>query len=297
ARITDLVLKHKPSYSIGDEIDYEAKRRANASRRDLPIPRGLKLEELDLNGMAGEKLTKEGNDKGWILYIHGGGCTSGTARERRVITQYLVDRCGYNCLAINYRLAPENLWPAQIDDCFSAYANALKQGYRAEEIVLMGESAGGTLALATALKARDEGLPKPMAVVAFSPATDNYEALPSHTANIASDYMLTDAVAKGIAQVMFDHDPTKEELTQPLLSPLYGDYRGLPPIHLSASDSEVLYDDAALLYDKLRKEGHEAVMETAHQVCHAYQIMTYMPESRKTIKNVMRFLDDIRERK
>ena len=152
------------------------------------------------------------------------------------------------------------------------------------------------MVLSLALLARDRGLPQPRAIVAFSPATDNCEDLPSHKANIKTDYMLTDAVSRGIADVLFDHKPTEEELKQYLLSPLYGNYEGIAPIHLSASVTETLYDDAVLLYDKLRREGHEVGFDEKQGVCHAYQIMTYMPEAKQTLNKVFTFIESIEKK-
>ena len=293
AIITDIVLSKKEAFENSADRDYEAERKKNAGMTGFKLSKGMSLEEIDLNGQMSELIKKEGNHKGLIFYIHGGGFTTGSARERRIFTFPAVRRYGYDCISINYRLAPENKWPSQIEDCLEAYENTLKLGYDPKDIILMGESAGGTLVLSLGLLLKDRGLPLPKAIVAFSPATDQYEDLPSHKGNIKTDCMLRDGVAKGICNVLFDHEPSEEELKQYLLSPYYGDYEGLPPIHLSASDSEVLYDDALILYDKLKKEGHEVRFEKGHKVCHAYQIMTYMPESRKTLGNVFAYIEKI----
>ena len=249
------------------------------------------MEEFELNGLPAERISRQGNDKGWILYIHGGGFTTGSARERRMLTQYVADRHGYNCIAVNYRLSPENRWPAQIEDCYGCYCELLEMGYKTEDMVFMGESAGGTLVLSLALLAKQKGLPLPAAVIALSPATSQVDDLPSHTGNIPTDYMLRDAVAAGICDVLFEKPADREVLKDPLLSPYYGDYEGLPPVFLSASDSETLYDDAVILYDKLKAEGHETLLVTEHGLCHAYQIMTYMPEARKTLKACFEAVD------
>ena len=289
---TNLIFYLTPGDKPGQPHDYVLERKRNAERKVPKLPKGVVLEEVRLNCMSSEKLTKQGNRKGLIFYIHGGGFTTGSARERRFATQYIVDHYGYECISINYRLAPENKWPVQTEDCFEAYVNILKE-YDAKDIVFMGESAGGTLVLSLALLSKERGLPMPKAIVAFSPATDNCEDLPSHTKNIKTDYMLKDMVAKGITDVLFDHQAKEEELKDPLLSPYYGDYKGLPPILLSVSDSETLYDDTVIFYEKLKKEDHEVMLDVKHGVCHAYQIMTYMPEARETLDNVFVYLKNI----
>ena len=293
AKVTNLIFRMMPSDKPGQPHDYQAERRRNESRKPPRLPKNVHLQETVINGFPAEILTKEGNKKGWVLYVHGGGFTTGSARERRMVTQYITDKYGYDCVAVNYRLSPENKWPVQIEDCEACYREILEMGYDPEKAVFMGESAGGTLVLALALLARDKGLPLPKAVVSHSPATDNSRQLPSHISKISTDYMLRDAVSKGITDVMFDHMATEEELRNPLLSPYYGDYSGLPPIFLSVSDSETLYDDTMILYDKLVSEKHPCGLDVQHDVCHAYAIMPYMPEARRTLDKCFRFIENL----
>ena len=287
----NLIFRMMPHDKPGEAHDYVAERKRN-DREPLKCPDGVTIKEIFLNDMSGEHLHKDGNNKGLVFYIHGGGFTTGSAKERRMLTQYIVDHYGYDCIAINYRLAPENKWPLQIEDCYSAYQNLLKE-YDSRDVIFMGESAGATAALSLGLLAKQRGLALPKAIVAFSPATDQYEDLPSHKGNIKTDYMLRDAVAKGMADVLFDHEVDREVLKDPLLSPYYGDFNGLPPIFLSASDSETLYDDTIVLYEKLKKEGHIVEKDIRHKVCHAYQMMPFIPEARKTLNRCFGFLDNL----
>jgi acetyl esterase/lipase len=290
---TNLVFRLMPHDKEGEVHDYVAERKKNAAVKVPKIPKGVTLKEFDLNGFTADDIRKQGNDKGLIFYIHGGGFTTGSARERRIGTYYLVDHYGYDCISINYSLAPENKWPAHIEDCYKAYENVLKMGYDPKDIVFIGESAGGTLVLSLALLAKRRGLPQPKAVAAFSPCTDQYSDLPSHKENIRTDYMLKDAAAKGLCETLFEGGFDRELLKDPLISPYYGDYDGIAPIHLSASDSETLYDDTVILYEKLKKEGHRVGLDVQHGVCHAYQILPYMPEAKKTLDKVFAYIDSI----
>ena len=291
--VTNRIFQAMPGDEPGQSHDYAAERQRNETRKPPKKPAHVQIEEISLNGMPGEKLTREGNGKGWIFYIHGGGFTTGSALERRMVTQYLTDKCGYNCVAINYRLSPENRWPVQAEDCFEAYRNYLEEGYKAEDTVFMGESAGGTLVFSLAYLAKERGLPLPKAIVAFSPAVDNYSDLPSHTANISTDYMLRDAVAKGIKEPLFGGKAEQSELEDSLLSPINGDLAILPPVFLSASDAEVLYDDSVLMYEKLKSCGIKTELDIQHGVCHAFQMMTYMPEAKRSIRKMTAFLEGI----
>ncbi len=291
-RVTNFIFKKMPGPSV-DEAGYLEERRRNAARKPPRKPANVEIEQITVNGLPAERLTAKGNSRGLALYIHGGGFTTGAASERRYITQYLAGRCGYDCIAINYRLAPENKWPAMPQDCLQAYREVLDMGYPAQDIVFAGESAGGTLVFSLAFLARDSGLPMPKAIAAFSPGTDNASDLLSHTSNIATDYMLRDAVAKGIAEPLFDGEADISDLRDPLLSPVNGDFTGLPPVFLSVSDTEVLYDDSVIMYEKLKTEGHPVELDVQHGVCHAFQVMTYMPEARRSIRKMMDFLDGI----
>ncbi len=293
AAVTDLVLRCLPHDA---ERDYAAERKKNDGQRPLKLPKGVVAEEIKINSLPGEKLSREGNDKGIIFYIHGGGFTTGSAKERRIITQYIPAHLGYDVISINYRLSPEHKWPAHLEDCLEAYDNVIRE-HDPKDIVLMGESAGGTLVLSLGLAIREKALPMPRAIVSLSPATEQSRHLPSHRDNIKTDYMLRDMVYRGLTEVMFDHERSQEELKDPLLSPYYGDYEGLPPIFLSVSDSETLYDDTMILYEKLRNEGHPVKLEVGHRLCHAYQIMSYMPEAKKTLRIIFDFLDSLGEDK
>ena len=293
AQVTNLVFRLIPPSVTGDQNEIIKERDKNKKISSPKLPKGMTLEEFDLNDHVAEKIKKEGNHKGLIFYIHGGGFTTGDSRERRIFTYYAVDHYGYDCISINYSLAPENKWPSQIEDCFTAYQNVLRMDYRPEDIVLAGESAGGCLVLSLALLLKERGVSQPKAILAFSPATDNYADLTSHTANIKTDYMLKDAVSKGIADVLFEKVEDREILKDPLISPYYGNYEGLPPIFISVSDFETLYDDSIVLYEKLKKEGHKVELDVGHGLCHAYQIMHYMPEAKRSLNKAFAFADNI----
>lgn len=291
AHVMNLVFRCMPQDKPGQPHDYEAERKRNDRKPPRP-PGGVKVEHLTLAGLPAERISKAGNRKGVVFYIHGGGYTVGSARERRAVCQYICSRFGYDCVSINYRLAPENLWPAELDDCFTAYRDFLKTGISSDHVVFMGESAGGTLALSLSLLLKEKELSQPKAIAAFSPCVTHAETLPSHTANAKTDYMLRDSVAQGGIRIAFGGNPDEKFLRSPLVSPLYGDYSGLPPVFLSASDTEALLDDSRLLYEKLKAEKHRTAMDIQHGVCHAFQVFTGMPEARRALQKTFDFLED-----
>ncbi|MBO4412354.1 MAG: alpha/beta hydrolase [Lachnospiraceae bacterium] len=284
AMIYNQVMKHLPVTGG----DYETQRKRNDRTPSNP-PRGVTVREITLGEHHAEQIEKAGNN-GFVFYIHGGGFTTGSAKERRDLCQYIAAKYGYDCISINYRLAPENRWPAQLEDCISAWKAYLSQGFSPEKTVFMGESAGGTLVLSLGLWLRDHGLPLPKAIVSFSPGTNNAEHYPSHFENAKTDYMLRDMIAKGIGEPVFGKDASPELLYSPYVSPVYGDYRGIPPVFLAVSDTEALYDDAGELFQKLQKSGHPSEIDVRHGVCHAYPMFPMIPEARKTIEKVFRFV-------
>ena len=293
ARLMNFILLCLPRNRHRTLHDYEAERRRNDRRPPRP-PKGVVVEEMELGGIHAERISKAGNGDGLVLYIHGGGFTTGSARERRGICQYIASRHGMNCVSFDYRLSPEHRWPAHLEDCERAYLALLSNGYPPKGIVFMGESAGGTLALALALRLRDARVPLPGAVIAFSPCTNQAEGFASHRGNAKTDHMLRDSVnSPGQYMAVFGSEkPPIELLRSPSVSPYFGDYSDLPPIFLAASDTEALYDDARLLHEKLKREGHLTALAIQHGVCHAYPVFTGIREARRTLSAAFLFLHE-----
>ena len=285
------LFKNAPKGDPNEPHDFAAERAENEKRPKPEIPTGVTLKELDLNGNYGELITKEGNNGPLVMYIHGGGFTTGAAQERRELTFDIVANHGSNVIANNYRLSPENKWPCHLGDCVEAYKAILELGYDAKDIVFMGESAGATLVLSLGLYLRDHNMPMPGAIVAYSTCCNQDDGFPSHKENAKTDYMLGDAVNHpDQLEAVFGKDATKELLHSDYVSPYYADFAGMPPIFLAASDIEALYDDSVYLYKKLKSAGHPAELDIQKGLCHAYPIFPDIPESQETIKKAFEFI-------
>lgn len=287
------MFRDMPKDLPGTPKDFIAEREEGRKRPKPPIPDGVSLKVIDLNGHYGELISKSDNKGPLVMYIHGGGFTMGAASEGREFTYNIVVNHGCNVIANDYRLSPENKWPAHLEDCRDAYLAVLEMGYEPGNIVLMGESAGATLTIALALYLRDHALPLPAACVAFSICSDQWKDFPSHTANRKTDYMLGDAVNRpDHLEAVFGTGPAAEELRKSAYaSPYYADYTGMPPVFLAASDTETLYDDSVYLYEKLKKEGCPAEIDIQHGLCHAYTIFPKIPESIETMKKAFAFIE------
>lgn len=293
AHMMNFIFRCMPQDKPGEPHDYAAERKRN-DRKPSKAPRGVEVTQIDLNGFSGERIVKEGNSCGWVFYIHGGGFTVGSARERRQICQYITDTFGYNCVSCNYRLAPEHLWPDQLDDTIAAWKGFLAQEHvHAADTIVAGESAGSTLALILALWLKEQGMAEPKGIMALSPSVTQAEVLPSHRENAGTDWMLRHNVEKGQLRLVYgDRKDDMSFLRDSLVSPLYGDYAGLPPVFLSASDTEALLDDSRFLCQKLVREHHPVKLDIQHGCCHAFQVFCGMPEARKSLAAGFGFFDE-----
>lgn len=281
AHILNIVFRLMPT-----ESDTATERAKNASRRTPRIPDGVTVGGTEYGGVFCESVEKRGNAKK-LLYIHGGGFTTGSARERRAITFYLCDKLGYDVIACDYRLAPENRLPAAYEDCFSVYSELVSIYPR---LAVAGESAGATLAIATVQRAVREKLPLPAAVAAFSPLAGIGADLPSHKTNVKTDYMLkTDPSDARFLSKICPEGAGREFFEDPLVSPIRGGFEGFPPLYISASDSEVLYDDARALYEKAKKSDVVCRLEVRKGLIHAWPMITQLKEARKTLHDVKDF--------
>ena len=302
AKAFNAVLKQVFSGQSWAGDDLQAVRDRNAARPAPELPDGVTLNLMDLGGVPAEVFEKNGNEKGWVFYIHGGGFTLGTARERREVTQFIADKCGYDCVSTDYRLAPENRWPAQLYDCLASYSAFASRCGDPKSIILMGESAGGMLVLFLALSLKKQALEHPeraavtmpKALVVLSPCVTHAEHFPSHKSNIETDYILSDMILNGLYEPLFGADVSEEILKDPIVSPLYGDYSGLPPVFISCTDAETLYDDACELYRRLKEAGHKVGFDMQEGCCHAFQIHpSLMPEAEASLSKAFGFVEDL----
>jgi acetyl esterase/lipase len=219
---------------------------------DKSFLQNLSISSVTLSHCGAWLLTKEGNPSSKIIYyIHGGGFTGACTKERIRFVSTMVNRLGYNVFSIDYRLAPEFPFPAALEDCLEGYQWLLK-GHNAKDIVFVGESAGGNLAIALSMLARDKALPLPQAVYANSAPTQFVEKTSSYQRfSLKTDFVVTDTIIENSEGISFE----KKDEKNPYLSPLYGHLDALSPITLSVSECECLFDDSLMLYGALKSAG------------------------------------------
>ena len=186
-----------------------------------------------------------------ILYLHGGGYVLGSINSHRDICERLSQKARARVLSLDYRLAPENPFPAAVEDAVAAYEWLLAQGVDARRLAISGDSAGGGLALAAMLALREKGHPLPACAVLMSPWVDMEMLGESLIANDAIDPM----VHRPMVETMVSLYMGASDRRHPLANPLHGDFRGLPPMIVHSGSRETLLDDAVRVVEKARAEG------------------------------------------
>lgn len=199
------------------------------AERYAKIPLGLRIEALDVAGMQAEWLIPDGaNPEKAILYVHGGGYVSGSCNDHRAFVSKFASFCGVQALQYEYRLAPEHPFPAAVDDSIRAYEWLLGQGFAPDKLLLAGESAGGGLVLALLLALKGKGMGMPAGAVAISPWTDLTCSSDSYTSKNRV------SVAPQDSWLVFSrHYVGDQPANLPLISPLFGDLHGLPPLFIN----------------------------------------------------------------
>jgi epsilon-lactone hydrolase len=254
-----------------------------------PPPRGTQTASVDAGGVKALRVAAPQPVEGRrVLYLHGGGYVMGSPVHYREFLWRIARVTSARVVCPYYRLAPEHPFPAALDDAMRVYSWLLAQGTRPRELAIMGDSAGGGLALATLLRLRDEGLPLPAAAVALSPWTDLALTGASIAENAQRDLTLRPERAATYAR----HYLTDADPRHPYASPLYGDVRGLPPILIQVGSDEILRDDSVRMAEKLRAAGSAVEIQIGHRMHHVWQLYArVLPEGRAAIARIGAFLE------
>lgn len=256
---------YDPSTPIADE------RVTFAQAQTRPFPEAVTARTITLGGRGALDLRIAGDaGAGVLLYLHGGGYVVGSARTGASLAAQLTKRTGTRTVSLDYRLAPEHRFPAAVDDGIAAYRELLDTGVRPEHLVVAGDSAGGGLAIATLLAARDAGLPQPAAAAVFSPWADLTLSGPSMRAKHGVDPLFTrERLRTYAAAYLGDHHGTDD-----LASPLFADLTGLPPLLVQVGSHEVLLDDAVRLAGAAGAAEVPVTLEVTSGVPHVFQNFT-----------------------
>ena len=247
--------------------------------------REVYMKDHDFGAFQGAwVMPKDERRSGVILYLHGGGYTCGSLEYAKGFSATLASQCGVRVFCAAYRLAPENPYPAAVDDALEAYRYLLKKGYAPRQILLCGESAGGGLIYALCLRLRQEGLELPCGLIGISPWVDLTGSGQSYETNRDNDPSLTQELLEFYAKC-YTTDPA-----DPLCSPVFGDLAGFPPSLLFAGGDEILLDDARALHEKLVQSGCRSTLHIAPERWHAYVLYCLSENMEEDMEAIDRFL-------
>lgn len=236
----------------------------------LGTEKGVEYTPVTVEEMSCEwvRVTRAHMKKYVILYCHGGGYSTGSTVYARTLTKKLAESTSMDVFAFNYRLAPEHPYPAATEDALKAWNYLMHFGYGARDVIVAGDSAGGNLALSLTLRLKEQGRLLPRGLVLLSPWTDLTKSGKSYESRKAVDPVLD----REYLDRMIENYAAGQELSDPFVSPLFGDFKGFPPTYIQVGDNEILLSDATLLHKKLIKENVSAHLDVYKGMWHVFQM-------------------------
>lgn len=223
-----------------------------------------------------------------ILYCHGGGYSTGSTVYARTLTSKLAASTSMDVLCFDYRLAPEHPYPSALEDAMKAWDYLMLLGYGARDVIVAGDSAGGNLALSLVLKLKDERRLLPRGLVLLSPWTDLTSSGKSHETRRELDPVLDEDY---LDRMIRSYAPD-EDLKNPYISPLFGDFAGFPPTLIQAGDNEILLSDSLSLHKKMVKENVSVKIDVYKRMWHVFQ-MSPLKTAHEAMERCAEFIYDI----
>jgi acetyl esterase/lipase len=219
-----------------------------------------------------------------LIYLHGGGFVLGLTPLHLQMAAYLAQKLGLRILMVDYRLAPDDPFPAALDDCVTAYRWLLKGGISAQDILVAGDSAGGNLTITSMMKLRDDGDRLPSAAACLSPVADLTHPDDLHQ-GFKDPLLPPKAVQFYTKSYLGSHDAR-----DPLISPVFGDWRGLPPLLVHAGEDEILRQDAVRISSLAKAAGVDVRLEIYPRMWHVWQINLALPQATQSLDDIAQFL-------
>ncbi|HEY41306.1 MAG TPA: alpha/beta hydrolase [Dehalococcoidia bacterium] len=279
------VIRSRPTR---EGLSVEEQRAAmEATFSQFPVADDVQCQPVDAGGVPAEWVTApEAVEERVIYYLHGGGYVMGSIGTHREMSSRLSRAARARVLLLDYRLAPENPFPAAVEDSVAGYHWLLSTGVNPALVVVAGESAGGGLTVATLVALRNAGDPLPAAAISVSPWVDMEALGESMTTKAEADPISSREWILTLAKTYLgDVDPRT-----PLAAPLYADLGGLPPLLIQVGTSEVLLDDAARLAERARAAGVDVILEPWEDMIHMWHFFPMLPEGQQAIDRIGEFV-------
>ncbi len=262
----DAILRQS-AFPVGSDVD-EQRRLLRELLSAQPLPAEVTVTAADLGGVSTAEITVDGIEpRHVVLYFHGGVYVMGDAFLAADVASQVARRARAKAISVDYRLAPEHPYPAAVDDALAAYEALLHDGIAPSDIAFAGESAGGGLAIATMVNARDHGLPLPATAFVMSPYVDlTLAGTTMETRRDVDPLLSRELLQDRVADYTSGQDPALG-----LISPVFADLSGLPPLIIQAGTHEVLLDDAVRLARQAASADVEVTLDITPRVPHVFQ--------------------------
>jgi acetyl esterase/lipase len=259
-------------------------------RRSQNIPEDVIIEGLNIDNIPAEWISVPGASEDKVyMNLFGGGYVFGNLKSRRWGLHLTSRASNIRCLSIEYRLAPEHPFPAALEDSVKSYKWLLSKNYDPSDIIIGGQSAGGGLTIATLLKLKELNLPYPKGAILLSPWTD----LTGEAESLEFNKKYEPEISEGVVNIPKLY-AQNESLKNPLISPVFADLEGFPPILIQAGGIEALLDDSLKLAENAKTAGVEVTLEVYDNMTHVFQVFgDELPESKKAIESVAKFITNL----
>lgn len=259
-------------------------------------PKGYTLERFEVDGVSIEHLIPNEKKNNKVIYqLHGGAyVVAFIDYYREAAVQYSKVAEGAEVYSIDYRIAPDNLYPSALEDSVKIYKWILEQGHKNEDIIIIGDSAGGNLALSTVLYLRDKKVPLPKGVIALSPWSNIGNMPKSRIKNMYKDLLLGKNALNMRKEVINSTYAANADKKDPYVSPYYGDYKGYPNLLIQVGSYEVLLDDSLEVARRARTAGVHVRQTTYREMSHDFQLLLpSLRESKAAWKEMKMFIQNI----
>lgn len=253
----------------------------------VKLPKDVSAQRISFEGINAEWILPATPREGKVLlYIHGGGFISGSCLTHRMHVAKFAKECNLKSLVFDYRLAPENPFPAALDDCLTAYKWLLNSGIESKDIIVGGESAGATLTLSLLLSLKENNIALPKAAFSISPITDLSCSAKSFDYNFKND-----VAPMGSWSIWTKMYVSDNYIKNPLLSPQFGNYEGIPPLYICVGTNEIHYDDCVNVAKVAKHYGVQVTLKEWKNMVHAFPLLTPLfPEAKRAFKEICEFM-------
>lgn len=291
ARNQNMMSMIRKAHGIIDNSDIEKHRQSQDHVGALlGNSKDILIRSVDIQGMEGEwvSVNRAHMKKYVILYCHGGGYSTGSSLYARTLTTKLAASTSMDVLCFDYRLAPEHPYPAAMQDAMKAWNYLMILGYGARDVIIAGDSAGGNMALSLVLKLKEENRLLPRGLVLMSPWSDLTSSGKTHQSRAEVDPVLDAAYL----EQMIHNYVEGQDLNDPMISPLFGDFTGFPPTYIQVGDNEILLADSTMLHKKMIQENVSAKLDVFKGMWHVFQ-MSPLKTAHDAMEKNAEFIYDI----